>query len=99
MSYLRDRLRGPRALPALLLAVLLGVFVAVQTEGLGHLHGADDPVGDCSQCQHYSGHAVVPSTSEVPIVLAAPTRAFQSIRQPLVAVRYRLQARGPPAVS
>tara|TARA_Y100000991_G_scaffold13956_1_gene9506 strand:- start:203 stop:502 length:300 start_codon:yes stop_codon:yes gene_type:complete len=99
MKHLRDKLRGPRALPALLLAALLGVFVAVQTEGLGHLHGADDPVGDCSQCQHYSGHAVVSSSGALPVPTAAAPRALQPARLTPVSIRYHLQARGPPAVS
>jgi hypothetical protein len=99
MTHLRDSLRGSRALPALLLAALLGVFVAVQTEGLGHLHGADDPVGDCSQCQHHGGHAVVSSGGEVPVLTAAGAEPLQPLRQMPVAIRYRLQARGPPAVS
>jgi hypothetical protein len=99
MKYLRDRLRGPRALPALLLAALLGVFVAVQTDGVGHLHGADDPVSDCSQCQHHGGHAVVSSSGEVPVLTASGTEPLQPRRQTPVAIRYRLQARGPPAVS
>lgn len=99
MRHLRDRLRGPRALPALLLAALLGVFVAVQTDGVGHLHGADDPVGDCSQCHHYSGHAVAASTGEVPVLTAAGAEPLQPPRQTPVTIRYRLQARGPPAVS
>jgi len=99
MRQLRDRLRGPRALPALLLAALLGVFLAVQIDGVGHLHGADDPVSDCSQCQHHGGHAVIPSSGERPVLAASRAEPLQPSRQTPFAIRYRLQARGPPAAS
>jgi hypothetical protein len=95
MDRLRQYLRAFGTLPA---AVLV-VFLAAQVELAGHLHAADDPVGDCAQCQHYNGHAVVSSGAEAPL----PAPAVVSPDQPPVAApvvpHYRRQARGPPALS
>jgi len=95
MDKLRQTLRTFGTLPA---AVLL-LFLAAQVELAGHLHAADDPIVDCAQCQHYSGDAVVSSSSAVPLSIPQPASPEQPLVVAPVSTRYRLQARGPPALS
>jgi hypothetical protein len=95
MNMFRQRLRAFGALPA---AVLV-LFLVAQVDRVGHFHGADDPVGDCAQCQHYNGPAVVSGAGEAPLPVARRVTAeAPSIASPL-ATHYRLLARGPPALS
>ncbi|MHA7815147.1 MAG: hypothetical protein ACX93N_01610 [Pseudohaliea sp.] len=94
-----DRLRQVFHAFGTLPAAVLVVFLAAQVDAAGHQHAVDDALGDCAQCQHYSSPAVVTSAGEV----ALPAARRSAPDQPLVhtpgVTHYRLQARGPPALS
>jgi len=95
MNRFRQLLRTFGTLPA---AVLV-VFLAAQVEAAGHQHAVDDVFGDCAQCQHYSSPAAASSAGEATLLLPRRSTPDQAlVRSPLVA-HYRLQARGPPALS